>query len=133
MSEEPIPNAPASISRRTSSRIRSSSAGGGGRSSRPLGGVRGGGGAGEGGGAEVGGDVRSDPLPLHVREVLGERDPGDVELQVALIVLHLLPHSLAERSHGPALAEDLGGDALADLALGTAVHQQGLGGPGQPV
>ncbi len=61
---------------------------------------------------------------LHqIVEVLAERRPRDVELDVALALLLVLLHLLAERPHR-AFAEDGERDALADHALRSTVGNQ---------
>ena len=87
----------------------------------------------DGGGADVGGDVLRDALLLEVLEVLRERRPGDVVLQVALVGLHLPLHRVREGPHRRALAEDLRRHALPDLALRAPVDEQRLGRPGEHV
>jgi hypothetical protein len=87
----------------------------------------------DGGGADVRGDVLRDALLLEVRQVLGEGRPGDVVLEIALVVLHLPLHRVGERPHRRALAEDLRRHALADLALRAAVDQQRFRRPRQHV
>ena len=42
-------------------------------------------------------------------------------------------HPVVERAHRPAFAHDLGGDALPNFALGTAVLDQRFGRPGEHV
>ena len=73
------------------------------------------------------------PRLLEVGEILGQRGPGDVVLDVALLLDHPPLHRVVERPHRAALAEDLRGHALPDLALRAAVDEQRLGRPRQHV
>src|SRR5690606_2452868 len=59
-------------------------------------------------------DVRRDPTLDQVLEVLAQRGPWDVVLDVTLLLEHLLLQGLVQRTHGRALAEDLERDALLD-------------------
>src|SRR5205085_12696314 len=83
--------------------------------------------------ADERGDVRRDAALFEVAEILRERRPGDVVLEVALVGEHALFHPGAERPHGLAFAEDLGRHALPQLALRAAIHDQRLRGPRQHV
>ena len=56
-----------------------------------------------------------------------------VIIEIALLLNAPELHLARVRAHRLALTEDLGGDALPDVALRTAVHQQRLGGPRQHV
>ncbi len=84
-------------------------------------------------GADERRDIRGDAALLEVPQVLVQRGPLDVVLDVALAADHLLLHGVVERAHGVALAHDLEGHALADVALRVAVLDERLGGPRQHV
>ncbi len=83
--------------------------------------------------AEERSDVLRDPAPFDLREILRQRGPGDLELQVAHLLGHPPLHRVVERPHRRALAENLGRHALANFTLGTAVDEQRLGRPRQHV
>ena len=118
MSDEPMPRAPASISRRTRSRMVSSWAGVGRPSSRPT------------------TCSRMVPVPTNEatfgatprrsrrRRYSAERRPRDVEPEVPLHRPAAELHGLAPRAVGLALPEDLGRHALSDVALRAGVGQQ---------
>ena len=72
-------------------------------------------------GADERGDVLRDAASFEVAQVLGQRRPGDVVLDVAHLLDRALLHVRRERAHRAAFAEDLRRDALADLALRAAV------------
>src|SRR6185436_16001182 len=74
-------------------------------------------------GADEGGDIRRDPALDESVEVLAERRPRDVELDVALALGLVDSHLLGDRSHR-ALAEHFEGDALPDVALRAAVSDE---------
>ncbi len=78
-------------------------------------------------------DVRRDAPFLHVLEVLAERRPLDLVLDVAL--LRPLPglHRVRPGAHRPSLAHHLERHALADVALGQPVLDERLSGPGEGV
>ena len=78
-------------------------------------------------------DVLRDAAPLQLAQVLRQRRPGDVELEVAHLLDHPLLHRVVQRAHRAAFAEDLRGHALTDLALRAAVDEQRLGRPRQHV
>ena len=77
--------------------------------------------------------VLRDALALEEVQVFAERGPLDVVLEVGLLGLHALLDGGVDRAPRPALAHDLRGDALTDLALAAAVGQQGVGGPAEHV
>ena len=78
-------------------------------------------------------DVLGDAPLLEVREVLGERRPGHLVLEVGLLGLEELPELVVQRPHREALAEDLRRHALAQLALRAPVDDQRVGRPGEHV
>ena len=86
-----------------------------------------------GGCADEAGDVGADAACDEPVEVLAERRPVDVVLDVALLLLAPLSSWRRSGAHRPALAEDLQRDALADVALRPAVRDQRVGRPGQHV
>ncbi len=86
-----------------------------------------------GGRADEGRDVQGHPALLEVREILAQRGPADVELEVALLFEHLLLHLLVERTHRLALAEDLERDALASVRETARVDDQRVDRPGEHV
>src|SRR6266508_5151431 len=71
--------------------------------------------------AYEGRDVRRDPARGDRLQRLGERRPGDVVLDVTLLLGLLAPHGVVHRTERPAFAEDLQRDALADVALRSTV------------
>ena len=73
------------------------------------------------------------PAPLEMREVFPERGPRDVEAEIALPREQLALHLAGERAHRGALAEHFERDALAQIALGIGVGEQGFAGPRQRV
>src|SRR5882672_5794354 len=72
-------------------------------------------------------------MPGEVIKVFTKRRPFDVKLDVTLAFDHLLFHRLVQRSHGLALAHDLERYSLMNVALRTAVVNQGFGRPAQHV
>src|SRR5207249_4513285 len=66
-------------------------------------------------------------------DCLGQRRPGDVVLDVALLLGLLATHGLVHRTERPSLAEDLAGHALADVALRAAVGDERRRRPAQHV
>ena len=66
-------------------------------------------------------------------EVLAQGGPGDVEFDVSLLLDAFLLHGVVQGAHGGALAHDLQGHALEDVAHAAAVGDQRLGGPAQHV
>src|SRR2546430_14679085 len=104
MSDVPMPNAPASISLRTSSRIWSSCSGVGCLSSKPITYSR-------MVVAPINDATLHDTL-LEVLQVLRERIPFDVVFDVDLLTNHVLAHAIIHRTHRFALPHDLSGYAL---------------------
>ena len=83
--------------------------------------------------ADEAGDIGGDAARLQMLEILAERGPRDVVLDVTLErLLHHL-HGVRERTHRPAFAEDLERDTLPYVALRAAVHDEVLGRPAQHV
>ena len=78
-------------------------------------------------------DIAGDAAPDEVIEIFTERSPGDIEFDVSLLLAHLLFHLLIERPHRFALAENLEGDALANVTLRAAIFDERLGGPAQHI
>ncbi|MCR5879989.1 hypothetical protein [Phenylobacterium sp. J367] len=80
-----------------------------------------------------GGDVLRDALRLEMAQILVERGPGDVVLDVGLVAHRVGLLGVAPGAHGGPFAHHLQGDALAKLRLAAAVVEQALGRPGQHV
>ena len=74
-----------------------------------------------GGGADERGDIAGNTVLNEEIEIFAERRPSDFEFDVALLFSHLFFHRVAERAHRFAFTHDLERDALADIALGTAI------------
>jgi hypothetical protein len=86
-----------------------------------------------GGSADVRRDVRRDAVLLQELEVLAQRRPGDVVLDVGLAFLRELLHLVVPRPERVAFAEHFERDALPQIALRLAVDDQRLDGPAQHV
>ena len=86
-----------------------------------------------GGGADKRGHIGRNPPLDQIIEVFGQGGPLDVELDVALLLEHLLLHFLVQRAHRSAFAKHLEGDALPDVALRPAIVEERFGGPAEHV
>src|SRR5260221_444834 len=75
---------------------------------------------------------RSGTLDTRLERVV-ERRPGNVVLDVALLLEPLLLHALVQRAERPTFTEDLAGHALADVGLRAAVGEQRIDRPGEHV
>ena len=69
------------------------------------------------------GHIGCDTLALQLLEILAERGPVDVVMQVALLAFHFFFHDRRQRPHG-ILAHDLERHTLRDVAERSLVHEQ---------
>ena len=87
----------------------------------------------DGRGADERRDVRRDAAPDERLQRLIERRPGDVVLDVALLLEPLLLHALVQRTERPALAKDLERHALAYVRLRSPIREERVRRPRQHV